>query len=132
LRELRPYIGHAGDFVQQVRRQQQQGYRLLAAWHANRVVACAGFSVKENFVSGRVILIEELVTTRSARSKGLGKRLLSALNEEARKTDCRALILDCGIRNARAHRFYFREGMRIKSFRFALSFGPVPGEGTSE
>lgn len=129
LRELRQYIGHAGDFVAQIRRQQQrQGYRLLAAWRANRVIACAGFSVKENLVSGRVIHIDELVTTRSARSQGLGNRLLSALTEEARNTGCRAVVLDCGIRNARAHRFYFREGMRITSFRFALSLGPVPGE----
>jgi GNAT superfamily N-acetyltransferase len=130
LRELRQYIGHAGDFVGQVRRQQEEGYRLMAAWQADRVVACAGFSVRENLVSGRVIHVDELVTTRSARSQGLGKRLLSALTDEARNNGCRAVVLDCGIRNARAHRFYFREGMRITSFRFALSLAPMPGDET--
>jgi GNAT superfamily N-acetyltransferase len=128
LRELRRYIGRAEDFVAQIRRQQQQGYRLLAAWQASRVVACAGFSVKETLISGRVVHVDELVTTRSVRSQGLGKRLLTALTEVAQNEGCRAVALDCGTRNARAHRFYFREGMRITSFRFALSLGPVPGE----
>lgn len=128
LRELRRYIGRAEDFVGQVRRQQRQGYRLMAAWQADRVVACAGFSVRENLVSGRVLLIDELVTARSLRSTGLGKRLLGTLRAVARDEGCRAIVLDCGTGNARAHRFYMREGMRITSFRFALSFAPVPGQ----
>ena len=128
LRELRRYIGHAEDFVAQIRRLQRQGYRLLAATQASRVVACAGFRVKESLISGRVLQIDELVTARSARSHGLGKRILDALTELAQTEGCRAVVLDCGVRNPRAHRFYFREGMHITSFRFALSFGPVPGE----
>ncbi len=129
LRELRRYIGQAEDFVGQIRRlRRHQGYRLLAAWQDDRVVACAGFGVRENLVSGRVIHIEELVTTRDARSQRLGERLLTALKDVAQDENCRAVVLECGTRNARAHRFYFREGMRITSFRFALSFAPVPGE----
>ena len=49
LRELRRYIGQAEDFVGQIRRlRRHQGYRLLAAWQDDRVVACAGFGVREN------------------------------------------------------------------------------------
>src|SRR5580700_6303171 len=81
LRELRRYIGRAEDFVAQIRRQQGHGYRLLAAWQARRVVGCAGFSVRENLVSGRVVHIDELITARGLRSQGLGKRLIAALTE---------------------------------------------------
>src|SRR5579862_648305 len=81
LRELRSYIGSQGDFVTQVRRMQQHGYRLAAIWSDDSVVACAGYCVTENLIRGRYLHIEELVTAPGFRSKGIGERLLRALIE---------------------------------------------------
>jgi GNAT superfamily N-acetyltransferase len=125
LREFWPHIGNQGDFVACVRHLQEHGYRLMAAWSGNRVVACAGYQLEENLIRGRYLHINELVTTRSARSQGIGQHLLDILLEEARKFDCRALMLECGLLNSRAHRFYFREGLRITAFRFAVPFDSV-------
>ena len=125
LREHWPSIGSQGDFVACVRRLEERGYRLMAAWSGHRVIACAGYQLEENLVRGRYLHINELVTTRSVRSKGVGQHLLNKLFEEARKFDCHALMLECGLPNSRAHRFYFREGLRITAFRFAVSFGSV-------
>jgi GNAT superfamily N-acetyltransferase len=124
--EFWPHIGSQGDFVARVRRLQERGYRLLAAWFRHRVIACAGYQLEENLISGRYLHISEVVTTERLRSKGIGERLLRKLFEEARKFDCQALMPECGLRNSRAHRFYFREGLRITAFRFALplEFGP--------
>jgi hypothetical protein len=44
-------------------------------------------------------------------SGGSGSNLLHF--EEARKLDCQALMPEYGLRNSRAHRFNFREGLRI-------------------
>jgi GNAT superfamily N-acetyltransferase len=126
LRELRPYIGRQGDFLARVRRLQQQGYRLAAAWDGDRIVACAGYQVQENLIRGRYLHVHELVTTQGARSSGIGQRLLQALIQEARDQNCQALILECGLPNPRAHSFYFREGLRITAFRFAVSFDSIP------
>jgi GNAT superfamily N-acetyltransferase len=126
LREFWPQIGSQGDFVASVRGLQERGYRLLAAWFRHHVIACAGYQLEENLISGRYLHVSELVTTERMRSRGIGERLLDKLFEEARKFDCQALMLECGLRNSRAHRFYFREGLRIIAFRFAvpLEFGP--------
>ena len=53
LRELRPYIGRQGDFLERVRRLEQRGYRLVAAWHGDEMVGCAGFQLEENLIRGR-------------------------------------------------------------------------------
>jgi GNAT superfamily N-acetyltransferase len=126
LRELRPYIGWQGDFLERVRRLEQHGYRLVAAWEGDQIVACAGYQIEENLIRGRYLHVPELVTTQNARSHGIGQRLLQVLIQEARDQDCRALILECGLPNPRAHAFYFREGLRITAFRFAIGFDAVP------
>ena len=127
MRELRAYIGDQDDFVAHVRQLQQNGYRLAAVWSGDRVVACAGYNIVENLIRGRYLHVEELVTKRSERSNGIGRCLLQALIQEARDLHCQALALECGLRNSSAHRFYFREGLRISAFRFAVAFDAPSG-----
>lgn len=43
LRQLRPPLEDAAELVGRVRRQQEAGYNLLAAWDSARVVAAAGY-----------------------------------------------------------------------------------------
>jgi len=128
LRELRRYIGQDGDFVARIRNMQQTGYRLAAVWDGDRLVACAGYQIVENLIRGRYLHVHELVTARQVRSTGIGQRLLQALIREARQLECQALALECGLRNARAHRFYFREGMRISALRFAINLESVAND----
>jgi GNAT superfamily N-acetyltransferase len=128
LRDWRPHIGGEGDFVARVRRlQEEQGYRLAAVWSEHQVVACAGYHLAENLIRGRHLHVNELATARSVRSTGIGQHLLQALIQEARNLDCQALVLECGLINPRAHAFYFREGLRISAFRFAIDFDSVFG-----
>ena len=133
LRQWRPEIGREGDFAARVRHLQERGYRLMAVWQGDRVVACAGYGLAENLIRGRYLHINELVTAWSVRSTGIGQRLLQrdpllqALIQEARNLDCQALLLECGLRNSGAHKFYFREGLRIAAFRFAIDFDDFPG-----
>jgi GNAT superfamily N-acetyltransferase len=127
MRDWRPHIGGEGDFVARVRRLQEQGYRLAAVWNEDQVVACAGYHLAENLIRGRHLHVNELVTARTARSTGIGQHLLQALIEEARNLDCKALVLECGLINPRAHAFYFREGLRISAFRFAIDFDSISG-----
>ena len=78
-------------------------------------------------IRGRYLHVEELITTRSERSNGIGRCLLQALIQEARDLHCQALALECGLRNSSAHRFYFREGLSISAFRFAVAFDTPSG-----
>ena len=120
MRQLRPHLPDAASFTSQVRRQEAHGYRVLALWDGERVVACAGYRVSENLIRGRHMYVDDLVTDAAARSRGHGDRLFDALVDEARRQDCRSLVLDSGVANAAAHRFYFRRRLTMTAFHFAL------------
>ncbi|HEM7851011.1 TPA: N-acetyltransferase family protein [Burkholderia multivorans] len=114
-RELRPHLTDAAAFAAQVRRQAAHGYRLLAVWQDGQVAALAGYRVQENLLYGRFLYVDDLVTTAGARQHGLGAMLIGALRDEGRRQQCANFVLDTGLGNARAQRFYFRQGL--------LSFG---------
>jgi ribosomal protein S18 acetylase RimI-like enzyme len=120
MQQLRPKLADGGSFVAQVRRQAAQGYRVLALWEDGRVVACAGYRVTENLIRGRFLYVDDLVTDAAARSRRHGDRLFDALVAEAGRQGCRSLVLDSGVDNGAAHRFYFRRRMTVTALHFAL------------
>ena len=124
MRQLRPHLADAPSFLAQVRRQAQQGYRLTAIWRGDQAVACAGWRLTENTVRGRFVYVDDLVTDEGARSTGLGDRLFDALVAEARALGCRAFVLDSGVTNGAAHRFYFRKRMTVSALHFTLLLDP--------
>ena len=117
--QLRPHLEETA-FLERVRRQMQQGYRLVARLEEESVVAVAGYRFGENLASGRHLYVDDLVTDEGGRSRGYGRELLSWLIERARELDCATLELDSGVQRAAAHRFYFENRMTISSFHFRL------------
>ena len=120
MQALRPHLQHGPAFVAQVRRQADHGYRLLALRDGGEVLACAGYRVTESLLRGRFLYVDDLVTRADQRSRGHGERLLQALVAEARAAGCSALVLDSGLDNRHAHRFYLRQRLDIRAFRFAI------------
>ncbi len=118
MRELRPHLTDANAFAEQVRRQAAQGYRILAASQDEQVAALTGYRVQENLLYGRFLYVDDLVTTARARQHGLGATLIDALREEARKQRCANLVLDTGLGNSLAQRFYFRQGLLAFGMHF--------------
>ena len=118
MRELRPHLESAQDFGRQLERQAAQAYRLLAAWENGRAVALAGYRVQENLLYGRFVYIDDLVVASPVRSRGLGKRMIDAVRDQARRLGCAYLVLDTGLANALGQRFYFRQGLLSKGLHF--------------
>lgn len=52
MRVLRPHLTSPAAYVAQVARQTEQGYRLLAAWDAERIVGLAGYRELETCSTG--------------------------------------------------------------------------------
>lgn len=119
MRELRPHLESAQAFHRQLERQAAQAYRLLAAWENERAVALAGYRVQENLLYGRFVYIDDLVVAPQARSRGLGKKMIDAVREQARQLGCAHLILDTGLANSLGQRFYFRQGLLSKGLHFS-------------
>lgn len=118
--ELRPHLVE-GEFVARVRRQQRDGgYQLAFIEEEGSVMAVAGFRVGEFLAWGRILYVDDLVTTSAGRSRGHGQRLFDWLAARAREAGCVQLHLDSGVQRFDAHRFYLRHRMDITAHHFAL------------
>ena len=118
MHQLRPHLADEDDFSARMHRMRSEGYRLLAAWRGDAALALAGYRLQENLVYGRFLYVDDLVTDAPARGGRWGARLLEALTTVATEAGCVCLVLDTGVSNARAQRFYFREGLMTSALRF--------------
>ena len=118
MKELRPHLESEDEFVARATRQAAQGYRILAAWDDGAVVALAGYRLQESMVYGKFMYVDDLVAGEQSRSQRWGARLLAQLTGYAERTGCAKLVLDTGLSNALAQRFYFREGLLPGAMRF--------------
>ena len=100
----------------------ERGYRVAAVFDGEDCRAAAGYRLFTNFVDGKHLYIDDLVTAERWRSRGYGRLLNKYLVDLARNEGCCAVKLDSSVRRARAHKFYFREGYEITSFHFKRSF----------
>ncbi len=121
MRELRTHFGDRKQFVDQVRRQQGDGYLLAFVEAGGEVRAVAGYRFLESLYSGRFMYVDDLVTRKRDRSAGYGGRLLDWLMHEAQKNKCDNLELDSGVQRFDAHRFYFAKRMKIASYHFSMA-----------
>jgi GNAT superfamily N-acetyltransferase len=118
MRELRPLLESAEEFVARVRVQQAEGFELAFLEVGGEVVTVAGFRVRHMIVSGLTMYVDDLVTGAAFRSRGHGKAMLDGLIALAKERGCATFSLDSGTHRQEAHAFYFREGMRVTSFHF--------------
>jgi GNAT superfamily N-acetyltransferase len=121
MRALRAHHADEAEFVRRVDEDQRpQGYRIVAAFEGDRVVAVAGFRVLRNLFAGDVLYVDDLSTLREARGRGHAGALLDWCTEEGRRLGCDELHLDSAVIPERqdAHRLYFNKRLRIGSYHF--------------
>ena len=119
MHELRPHL-KAEEFVDRIRRQEENGYRLLYLEDGGEVKALAGFRVSENLAWGKFLYVDDLVTRSAEHGKGFGGALFEWLLQHAKAQGCEQLHLDSGVQRFDAHRFYLGKGMAITSHHFAV------------
>jgi GNAT superfamily N-acetyltransferase len=120
MRELRPHVATAGDFLARVRRQQaQSGWRLIYVEDAGEPVAAAGFRISEWLAWDKALYVDDLICLESHRGRGFADALMRWMEDEARAQGCAQFHLDSGTHRLPAHRFYHRLGLSIGSFHFS-------------
>lgn len=118
LLELRPHLTEE-SFRAVYAEGYGQGLRFLAAYANGRCVGVAGWRLVSTTHRMRKVYVDDLVSTSTARSNGVGHALLAELEQRARDAGCTAMDLDSGVQRFDAHRFYLRERMAITSHHFA-------------
>lgn len=117
--ELRPHIA-AGEFLARIRRQEKDGFRMAFVEDGGAVKAVAGYRIFETLAWGKIMYVDDLVTSERERSRGHGDRLIDWLVAEARKHGCDQFHLDSAVHRFAAHRFYLRKRMDISCHHFSL------------
>jgi GNAT superfamily N-acetyltransferase len=115
---LRPHLDLA-RFIAQVRRQQAQGYQIVAVSDGDEVMAVAGFRVAEFLAWGKVLYVDDLSTLPAHRGCGHAGALLEWLFVRAREQGCDAVHLDSGYGRHDAHRLYLNKGFNLASHHFS-------------
>jgi GNAT superfamily N-acetyltransferase len=123
MRELRTELSEE-EFNARYEAGHPDGYRLAGVFDGDECRAAAGYRIITNFVSGRHLYVDDLVTAETWRSHGYGRLLNKYLVELARGESCTSVQLDSNVRRHEAHRFYFRERYSISAFHFVRLVAP--------
>lgn len=96
LRELRPHLTE--DLFREVYAEgHQQGLRYTAAFaDGGSCLGVAEWRIVVNTVTLRQLYVDDLVTSMAERSTGVGRILLTHLEERARESGCREISLVSG------------------------------------
>jgi len=122
--QLRPQLTPA-TFRERVRKQMTQGYRLAALEAGGQVRSLGGYRLLDYLWVGRAMYVDDLITDEASRSHRYGEQMMNWLREIATADGCVELHLDSGLHRARAHRFYFRQGMYVDDFHFVMKLNPA-------
>ena len=119
MKQLRSTISQQ-QFLDQVERQNRQGYQVCRLEEGGVVRCVAGFRITERLAYGRFLYVDDLVTDESHRSQGFGNAVFDWLVDYARENGCTALGLESGVQRFAAHRFYMGKKMWISAYHFSL------------
>jgi GNAT superfamily N-acetyltransferase len=123
LQELRPELTPAAFLHGYDEARRADGYALAGVFEAGACVALIGYRVLHDFVHGRHLYVDDLVTTARRRGAGLGARLLRFAESEAERLGCASLRLCTGNGNDAGKRFYEREGWTWRAVVFKKPLG---------
>lgn len=118
MKELRPHLTFEEYLSIYQEANANDGYQIVAVEEQNKILAVMGYRFLSDYVRGKHVYIDDLVSTETARSQGLGAELLKYAERIAEDEGCRSLRLCTGIDNIRGIRFYERNGWTQRSFAY--------------
>lgn len=96
MKALRDRIAYE-TFLQEVRRQQSQGYRLLGGFDGNAAVVLAGIRRSHTLSRGDHLFVDDLVSDGSVRRAGHGRAMMQWIARHAAADGIPRIYLDARI-----------------------------------
>jgi GNAT superfamily N-acetyltransferase len=119
--ELRPHLENSEQFIHQVRHQYAENFLIAALFNQSDIpVACVGFRLMHTLAWGKIIYIDDLVTSSQFRSNGAGNKLLDYVIDYAKEHNCAQVHLDTGYQRNAAHKVYLAKGFQLNCHHLAL------------
>lgn len=115
MKELRKDLSLSDYFSIYEKAHATDGYEIVALEYENKIFAVMGYRVLYDFVHGKHLYIDDLVSTESRRSQGYGAMLLSYAEVLAKESGCSRLRLCTGKENELGKKFYERNEWDFKA-----------------
>lgn len=106
MKHLRTHLDEQAYLQLVLEAHKKEGYKLIALYEQEKMVAITGFMPMITLYNGRFIWVCDLVTEPSERSKGYGEILLEYVHEWAKEHGYDKVSLSSGLQRVDAHRFY--------------------------
>lgn len=118
MKELRSGLSYEDYLSLHSEARRQNDYEIVAAMEGEEVRGVMGYRILHDFVHGKHLYVDDLVSAENYRSRGIGALLLKHAEEVARLEGCRGLRLCTGVENEAGKRFYEREGWIARALAF--------------
>lgn len=118
MKELRPHLSFEEYVSIYEQAHASDGYEIVAVEVQGQIIAVMGYRFLSDFVRGKHVYIDDLVSSEKLRSQGLGAELLTFAEEVAKTSGCKSLRLCTGIENERGIKFYDRNGWIKRAFAY--------------
>ncbi|MBC7457950.1 MAG: GNAT family N-acetyltransferase [Bdellovibrionaceae bacterium] len=115
MKELRPHLEYQAFADIYEYAHEADGYEIVGLEKDGQIVAVMGYRFLYDYVHGKHVYIDDLVTTESVRSKGAGSQLLKYAESIAQQHNCMNLRLCTGIENEQGKKFYERNGWNVRA-----------------
>ena len=92
---------------------------LIVGVMEDRIVGFCSLSLKNNFwKAGCIGNVDELIVDENFRGRGIGKKLISRIEEIAISKQCKQIELDSAFHRKEAHHFYENLGFKSRAYLF--------------
>jgi ribosomal protein S18 acetylase RimI-like enzyme len=118
IKELRPHLSFDEYLEIYNEAHSSDGYEIVAIQQEGQILAVMGYRVLSDFVRGKHIYIDDLISSEKVRSKGLGAKLLTHAEAIAEDLGCKTLRLCTGIENERGVSFYEKNGWTKRAYAY--------------
>jgi ribosomal protein S18 acetylase RimI-like enzyme len=107
--QLRPHLDQ-GEFVRRVRRQTHNGYELIGAFRAGRLIGLLGIRPVQTLMRGAHLHIDDIVVEEAEQNSGCGRALMDYAEQDAKARGMSLVFLDA---RPEAIGFYQRLGFAL-------------------
>lgn len=118
MKELRPHLS-VQEYLEIYRHAHaMDGYEILAMEKKGEIIAVLGYRILYDFVRGRHLYIDDLVSTEKMRSKGLGAEMLKQAEVIAKNLHCKSMRLCAVLENDLGIKFYEKNHWTKRAYAF--------------
>lgn len=119
MKELRPHLSFEDYISIYEQSHSSDGYEIVAVEANKQILAVMGYRFLSDYVRGKHVYVDDLVSSENHRSQRLGAELLKFAEKIAKENGCKSLRLCTGIENERGIKFYDLNGWTKRAFAYA-------------